>query len=113
MDLYQLPEQSNKNYCEPDSLETTADTQKEKKSVPEMGAQRSSNRIQAAQGCLQPPHQLTGLRSSDTCAVTREMPDTLMQQLCIPVLALSFLHLPTPTSPCVATAMGLDLISRL
>lgn len=39
--------------------------------------------------------------------------DTLMQQLCTPVLSLSFPHLPTPTSPCVATAMGLDLISRL
>ena len=55
----QLPEQLNKNYSEPDSLETTANTQKEKKSVPEMGAQRSSNRIQAARGCLQPPPQLT------------------------------------------------------
>lgn len=59
MGLYQLPYTLNKNYSEPDSLETTADTQKEKKSVSEMGAQRNNSRTRPAQGCLQPPPQLT------------------------------------------------------
>lgn len=109
MGLYQLPEQLNKTILSQIHLKQLQ-IPKRKRNLClkwELRGAPTESKLPGVSSASTPADQL--LRSSDTCADTGDMPDAA---LCAPS-SLSSPHLPTPTGPCVATAMGLDLISRL
>lgn len=115
--LYQPLHTLNKNYSEPDPLQTTADTQKEKRkqhltrelrgAATEPDLHRGAPSTRGAPAPT--PADLT-LRRSDPCDI-RVFLDTLIQQLCSPLPSLSFLSFPHPHQPVCHHGNRLDLIS--